>query len=97
MKKVLFAAVLGGLTLASCSSNDDTIIENEKIEVPANYTFERDGNSSVYFGGQTTRLEMASVLSSSFKDFDNATEESLSNMFSNANNPFSSEELNTSR
>ncbi|MCM4159970.1 DUF4856 domain-containing protein [Antarcticibacterium flavum] len=97
MKRVLFAAVLGGLTLASCSSNDDTIIENEKIiDVPANYTFERDGNSSVHFDGQTTRLEMTSVLASSFKDFNNATEESLSNMFSNTNNPFSSEDLNTS-
>lgn len=96
MKKVLFTAVLGGLTLASCSSDDDINIENEKIEVPATYSFERDGSSSVAYDGQTTRLEMASELASSFKDFNNATEESLSNMFSNSNSPFSDEELNTS-
>lgn len=95
MKKVLFAIVLGGLTLTSCSSDDD-VIEKEQIEVPANYTFERDGTSSVNFEGQITRLKMASVLMSSFKDFNNASKESLSNMFANTNNPFPSEELNSS-
>ncbi|WP_029033179.1 DUF4856 domain-containing protein [Salinimicrobium terrae] len=96
MKKAIFAAVIGGMIFTSCSSDDDPVIENEIIDVPETYSFERAGNSTVMFDGQTTRLVMAKELASSFKDFDNATEESLSNMYSNMNDPFSSEELNSS-
>lgn len=98
MKRHLFTFILGGLTLASCSSDDDNITEGgeNSVEVPVNYTFERDGNSTVSFSGQTTRLQMASELLGDFNDFDNATEESLSNMFSNENNPFSASDLNES-
>jgi hypothetical protein len=97
MKKALFAAVIGGMIFTSCSSDDEpVIIENETIDVPENYTFERDGSSTVSYDGQTTRLVMAKELASSFKDFGIATEESLSNMYSNLNDPFSSAELNSS-
>ncbi len=96
MKRQLFAIVLGGLSLASCSSDDDNITPDPEIEVPANYTFERDNNSTVSFSGQTTRLEMTSEILGNFKDFENATEEMLKNMFANENNPFSIAELNES-
>lgn len=96
MKKTIFCIVLGGLTLASCSSDDDVLPEENQVEVPANYTFERNGESTVAYPGQTLRLEMAKELLSSFNDFDNATEASLSNMFSNENDPFAKAELNES-
>lgn len=96
MKKAFFAAVMGGLVLTSCSPEDNSGIENKTIDVPETYTFERNGNSTVSYDGQTTRLVMVEELLSSFNDFDNATEENLSNMYSNINDPFSSEELNAS-
>ncbi|MCP9201216.1 DUF4856 domain-containing protein [Gramella sp. GC03-9] len=96
MKRQLFAIVLGGLSLASCSSDDDTIITDPEIDVPANYSFERNDNNTVSYSGQTTRLEMTSEILGHFKDFDNATEDMLKNMFANENNPFSEAALNES-
>lgn len=98
MKKLLFSALIGGLTLVSCTSDDDALTpggENQ-IETPANYTFERDNNSTVNYSGQTTRLQMSAELLSNFNDFDNASEELLSNMFSNENAPFENASLNES-
>ena len=83
--------------MASCTSEDDTIItEENSIEVPATYKFERDGATTVSYSGQTTRLEMAKELIGSFNDFDTETAASLSNMFSNENNPFEKTALNES-
>ena len=96
MKRHLFAVILGGLSLASCSSDDDSITQDTDVDVPANYTFERGSNSTVSFSGQTTRLEMTSEILGNFKDFDNATEEMLKNMFANEDAPFSTSELNES-
>ncbi|MCM8568033.1 DUF4856 domain-containing protein [Gramella jeungdoensis] len=98
MKKQLFALVIGGLTLASCSSDDDSIIKEgeNSVEIPDTYNFERDGMSTVSYSGQTTRLQMSAELIGSFNDFDNSTEALLLNMFSNDGNPFSKSELNES-
>ncbi|WP_029037752.1 DUF4856 domain-containing protein [Salinimicrobium xinjiangense] len=96
MKNALFATVVGGLLFTSCTVDDNPPIEIDNIDVPETYAFERNDNSSVNFEGQTTRLVMVGELLSSFNDFDNATEASLSNMYSNVNDPFSSEELNSS-
>ncbi|MCC8358581.1 DUF4856 domain-containing protein [Salinimicrobium sediminilitoris] len=96
MKKSLFAALLGGLALSSCSSDDDITVVEPTVEIPTSYSFSREGSTSVSYSGQTTRLEMSKELFTAFNDFDNATEESLSNMFANENNPFSSDDLNSS-
>ncbi len=96
MKRQIFALAIAGLGLTSCSSDDDRLPKEELIDVPANYSFERNGNSTVSYSGQTTRLEMASEIFTNFKDFDNATEEMLSNMFANEGDPFSSSDLNQS-
>ncbi|TDN88064.1 uncharacterized protein DUF4856 [Salegentibacter sp. 24] len=98
MKAYFFTFILAGLTLTSCSSDDDNkIIDGEDtVVIPENYSFERNGNSTVSYDGQTTRLKMTSEIMGDFTDFDNATEESLSNMFANDNNPFSSAALNES-
>lgn len=96
MKKLLFSAILGGLTLVSCTSDDTPAPGGNQIETPVNYTFQRDNNSTVSFSGQTARLQMTDELLSNFKEFDNATVELLSNMFVNENSPFENASLNES-
>ncbi|NJW53999.1 DUF4856 domain-containing protein [Salinimicrobium oceani] len=95
MKKALFAALVGGIAFTSCSTDDDSVIPTNKVDVPETYSFTRDEQSTVSFDGQTTRLLMAGDLTAGFMTPE-ATEEELSNMFSNENNPFSDEALNTS-
>lgn len=96
MKRTLFAVLLGGLTLSSCSVDDDSVPSTPSIDIPETYTFSRDGESTVSYDGQTTRLMMSKELLTAFNDVDNSTETSLSNMFSNTNEPFSTAELNSS-
>ena len=94
MKRVFTALILGGLAFTSCTSDDPVTPEENQLEVPAQYTFERDDASTVSYTGQTQRLNMVKELFSEFHDFDNATQSSMSDMFSNENNPFSEAELN---
>lgn len=97
MKKLFVSAFVAALTLSSCSSDDDSDILNEKnIDVPVSYDFTRNGESTVNFEGQTTRLQMSAELLSNFTDFDNASEEMLLNMFANENSPFANADLNAS-
>ncbi|WP_026933783.1 DUF4856 domain-containing protein [Christiangramia echinicola] len=96
MKKLLFSAILGGLSLVSCTSDDTPTPGENKIETPVNYTFQRDGNSTVSYSGQTTRLQMGAELMSNFTNFDSASEEMLINMFANENSPFENASLNES-
>ncbi len=88
------------LAFASCEDDDSNSSVNgsqsTEVVAPATYSFERNGESTVSFSGQTTRIQMSQELVSAMNDFDNATETSLSNMFSNENNPFPNEELNAS-
>lgn len=91
------ALFLASLFFVSCSKDDDQPITPEnKVEVPAEYTFMRNGESTVNFDGQTARILMASELVGSFNNFETATEVSLHNKFVNENNPFSNETLNAS-
>jgi hypothetical protein len=97
MKKILTTLALSGLAFTSCTSDDSVNpdkTEELQVEVPAQYSFKRDGASTVSYTGQTQRLRMVKELFSSFQDFDNATQNSMSNMFSNENDPFTGAELN---
>ncbi len=99
MKKFLFPIICFASVLVSCSSDDDNVIEPEggnPVNVPATYSFERDGVSTVSYDGQVTRIAMAKELKSAFTDFDALTENRLTNMFSNENTPFDVAELNNS-
>ena len=93
-KLLLLATV--AFSLISCDLSNS----NNQIETPSEYKFSRNNESSVSFTGQTTRIKMATELVSSMKDFDNATEESLLQMFRNQTenggdaDPFSSAYLN---
>ncbi|TXK72874.1 DUF4856 domain-containing protein [Mesonia sp. K4-1] len=99
MKKIFIPALIcTTIFFTSCSSDDDNNIigGEDQINVPANYEFEREGVSTVSYGGQTTRILMAKELSDAFTDFDNLTADRLTNMFSNENAPFSEGDLNSS-
>ncbi|MBB4078305.1 hypothetical protein GGR28_000918 [Lewinella aquimaris] len=84
--------------LTSCQDDDDPI---SIIDVPTSYSFERNGNQTVSFDGQTTRIAMAEELVAAFSDPGNSQED-LMNMFRNAGPndedvaPFATAELNAS-
>lgn len=79
MKKVLFTlTVLAGLFFTSCDSDDnggELPIDQIEIENPSSYSFERDGESTVSFSGQTTRLQMGDELLGAFSVATNTAEE----------------------
>ncbi len=97
MKKAIFlASLIGGLFLTSCSSDDDSTTLPQ-ITAPDTYVFERNGETTVSFGGQTTRIEMASEFSSALVNSGLMTAE-LQAMFAHEkdNNDFSNVDLNGS-
>lgn len=104
MKKVFLTSFVASVALTgfiSCSSDDDgsQIEEEEQIEIenPATYVFERDGESTVDFNGQTTRLKMGSEFVSALSDNSKTAEELLA-MFAHeeGNTDFSEDALNAS-
>ncbi|MEL6810764.1 MAG: DUF4856 domain-containing protein [Bacteroidota bacterium] len=97
--KRIYLLPLAALTLVACSNDDDTVNPEPQPQVvtaPATYNFTRNGESTVSFSGQTTRILMSEEIIDAMKDFDNATETSLFNMFANENNPFEDPDLNAS-
>jgi len=86
--------------LASCGEDDPVVNPNE-INQPANYTFERDGISTVSFSGQTTRIRMAEELITAMTNVDNSAAHLLE-MYANQTasgddaNPFAYVSLNES-
>ena len=67
------------------------------LEVPATYIFERDGSSTVSFGGQTTRILMSEELIDEMKD-ETSTIAIMNAMFAHeeGNDDFSDPDLNAS-
>lgn len=79
MKRVLFTLAISSVVfLTSCSSDDDaTGTEMEEtivIDNPASYTFDRNGETTVSYGGQTTRILMAQELLGAFTTNTNTAE-----------------------
>ena len=67
MRKVLLS-IGCVISLMGCSNTEpETEIIAQETIAPATYTFERDGTSSVNFGGQTTRIEMGGEFVSALK------------------------------
>lgn len=91
--------ILGILLLSMTSCGDEEPEFN--IENPATYQFLRNGNPTVSFSGQSTRIAMATELIEAMKDFD-TTSEQLLEMYSNQTStgedtdPFSDVSLNES-
>ena len=77
----LFAVSMLVATNFSCSSDDDSSsINGPEVTAPDTYVFERQGESTVSFGGQTARLEMATSLFNKLND-ENVDESALLQMF----------------
>jgi hypothetical protein len=92
----IFLFVLAIVITTSCSEENTS---TPATKAPATYTFERNGQSTVSFTGQTTRIKMAEELASAMKNF-SVSEERLLEMFRNEKlsggdaDPFSDAELN---
>lgn len=100
MKKFAFGlAALATLALTSCSSDDDggSTVIIDSVTAPDTYVFERDAASTVSFGGQTTRIQMAQEIVSGLVNTSN-TELVLDNMFAHVAdaNDFTDADLNAS-
>jgi len=99
MKPFCFAISVALITV-SCSNDDDVSdpVLPPQLEVPATFTFERDGQSTVNFPGQTQRILMGEEMRGAFLDFTtlDANPGLLDDMFANANNTFANTDLNAS-
>ncbi len=77
------------LSQISCREEDRT-----NLNIPATYTFERDGQTTVNYSGQTQRLDMLTELDSYLKTTQSlgtvVDAEVMKNMFANENSPFTS-------
>lgn len=99
-KLVLSLAALATLSFTSCANDDDSSTPppaTNSVTAPDTYVFERDGNTTVSFSGQTTRILMAEELFSGLMD-NSKSKVDLDAMFSHqqgANN-FSDADLNAS-
>ena len=96
MKRIALSLFVIGALFTSCESDDDNGGNGEsQIETPATYQFERNGNTTVSYGGQTTRIEMGEEFVSSLSD-NTKSEVELDGLFTNTGNYFSTSELNES-
>ena len=95
--KPLILLAFSGILWASCSDNDPI----NEINNPVDYTFTRDGASTVSFSGQTTRIGMATELINAMTDF-GVSDVELLEMYTNETasgadaNPFTDATLNAS-
>lgn len=92
----MLAIICAGIMVMSCDSDDDTNTPTKEIDVPETYAFQRDGNSTVNFNGQNTRILMANEILAKFIDFEHSTEDQLLSMYNHqaGANDFSHESLN---
>lgn len=99
MKKLfLYPLALTSFIFFSCSDDDDIPETQNEITTPTEYVFERNGESTVSFGGQTTRIQMAEEMVDAFVNQSSSTVESLNGMYSHeeGGNDFSDDALNSS-
>lgn len=93
---LLLLVIASSLILTSCDPESKFAVEN-----PETYVFERNGESTVSFSGQSTRIEMATELVEAMKDFDSSIA-ILNEIYANETatggdaNPYANQELNES-
>jgi len=80
MKKLFFYLTISSLFFMSCDKDDDPRVDPEPTVAPATYTFLRDGVTTVYYSGQSTRIAMGQEFISALKD-ESKTETQLDAMF----------------
>lgn len=96
----LFYLLIIVLVFVGCEDNDDD--PTPMVEAPATYEFTRNGQSSVSFDGQTTRIKMSTELIGAMMNFGISSEDLLLQMFRNSDDaggevsPFADASLNAS-
>ncbi|MFK7750174.1 MAG: DUF4856 domain-containing protein [Kordia sp.] len=100
MKKIIVGVLaISSFVFTACSSDDDgtTPTDTNEVIAPATYTFSRNGNATVSYSGQTTRIQMGEEFITALKD-NSTTEGALDGMFAHVegNNDFSDADLNAS-
>lgn len=99
LNKVFVGLFVASAIFTSCSSDDngDDTSGGNNVVAPATYVFENNGESSVDFGGQTTRIKMGQEFISALKD-NSKTEAELDAMFAHEEGAadFSDADLNSS-
>lgn len=95
MKKIILSVFVALAFLQSCSNDDDNTGGPTPVMAPLTYDFTRNGNSTVDFNGQTTRIEMGEELNEALLNT-SKTEEDLDGMFTNTGDKFADADLNGS-
>ncbi|GAA3613354.1 DUF4856 domain-containing protein [Flavivirga amylovorans] len=97
MKKLALSLFAVVALFQSCSNDDDGGNSQNEVVAPTTYEFTRNGNSTVSFEGQTTRIKMSEELVSAMSD-NTQTEVTLDAMFAHeeGNTDFSDADLNAS-
>jgi hypothetical protein len=97
MKKIILGIAMTTALFTSCSNDDDSNNQSTQVEAPLTYEFARQGNSTVNFEGQTTRIQMAMEFNTALKN-NTKTAEDLLGMFAHVEgvNNFSNASLNAS-
>lgn len=83
----------------SCEEDDGENDVNPQIDVPSTYTFERNGESTVSYSGQTDRLDMLAEMKSYVGTANSGaelSEQKLLDMYANENSAFEDADLNAS-
>lgn len=95
MKNLTLSLFVLGSVFVSCSNDDE--ITNNSVVAPETYVFERDGNSTVSFTGQTTRVLMAEDIITALMD-PSKTASEIDAMFAHVEGEanFSNADLNAS-
>lgn len=95
MKNLALSLFVLGSVFVSCSNDDE--ITNHSVVAPETYVFERDGNSTVSFTGQTTRVLMAEDIITALMD-PSKTASKIDAMFAHVEGEanFSNADLNAS-
>lgn len=95
--KKFFFLTLVATAFVACSSDDSDDVDTMVIDEPTTYVFERNGETSVSFSGQTTRILMAEEIIDKFQD-ETTTAEILNAMFAHVEgaDDFEDVDLNTS-
>lgn len=99
MKKILIGLLtLSNFAFIACSDDDGNApLDTNEVIAPATYTFSRNGNSTVNYSGQTTRILMGEEFIAALLD-NTKTQVALDGMFAHVegNNDFSNSDLNAS-
>ncbi|WP_115462386.1 DUF4856 domain-containing protein [Winogradskyella aurantiaca] len=77
MKKIIAISLISCSLAVSCS-DDDISGGGEELQAPATYSFTREGNTTVSYSGQTTRIQMGNQFGSALKDTSKSADQLLS-------------------